>query len=67
MGLIDSPLCRYGAEKGTSAHVVSECEALATLRHTYLGSLFFDPEDVRSITVGTIWKFINLLEPEYYI
>jgi hypothetical protein len=51
MGLIDSPLCRKcGAEEETSAHVLSECEALATPRHTtYLGSLFLDPENVRSL------------------
>jgi hypothetical protein len=39
MGLIDSPLRRsYGAEKKTSDHVVCECEASATLRHTSLDS-----------------------------
>jgi hypothetical protein len=60
MGLIDSPLCRRcGAEKETTAHVVSECEALATLRHTNLGSFLFDPEDVRSLSVGAIWNFIK--------
>jgi ribosomal protein L40E len=33
MGLIDSPLCRRcGAEEETSAHVLRECKALATLR-----------------------------------
>ena len=34
-GLIDNTLCRRcGAEKETSGHVLSECEVLATLRHT---------------------------------
>jgi hypothetical protein len=34
MGLIDSPLCRKcGAEDETSAHVLCQCEALASLRH----------------------------------
>jgi hypothetical protein len=34
MGLLDSPLCRKcGAGEETSAHVLCECEALATLRH----------------------------------
>jgi hypothetical protein len=48
MGLMDSPLCRKcGAGEGTSAHVLCECEALATLRHIYLGSFFLDPEDVK--------------------
>jgi hypothetical protein len=32
---------RCGAEEETSAHVLSECEALATLRHTYPVSFFW--------------------------
>jgi hypothetical protein len=31
MGLSDSPLCRCGAEDETSAHILGECEALASL------------------------------------
>jgi len=38
LGLLDSPLCRCGVEEETSAHIVCECEALASLRHVYLGS-----------------------------
>jgi hypothetical protein len=53
MGLIDSPLCRRcGTEEETSAHILSACEALATLRHTYLGFLFLDPENVSSLVLG---------------
>jgi len=29
-----------------------ECEALASLRHAYLDSLFSDPEDIRELGVG---------------
>jgi hypothetical protein len=48
MGLSDSPLCRKcGAGEGTSAHVLCECEALATHRHFYLGSFFLNPEDIK--------------------
>ena len=48
MGLTDSPLCRLcRAEEKTSAYVLCKCEGLATHRHTYLGSFFFDPKDVR--------------------
>ena len=36
-----------------------ECEALATHRHTYLGSFFLDPEDVRELSLGAIWNFIK--------
>ena len=42
LGLLDSPLCRkceVGEE--TSAHILCECEALASLRHAYLGFFFF--------------------------
>jgi hypothetical protein len=58
--LTDSPLYRRcGAEEETSAHVLCECEALATLRHTYLGSFFLDPKDVRGPSLGAIWNFIK--------
>jgi hypothetical protein len=41
MGLTNSPFCRRcGAEEETPAHVLCECEALATLRPTYLISIF---------------------------
>jgi len=52
---MDSPLCRrHEAEEETSAYVLCECEALASLRHVYSGSFFLDPEDVRSQGLGTI-------------
>jgi hypothetical protein len=52
MGLSDSPLCRRcGAEDETSARILWECEALASLRHAYLGS-FLEPEDIKSISLG---------------
>ena len=57
MGLSDSPLCRRrGAEDVTSAHILCECEALAPLRHVYLGS-FLEPEDLEIISLGAIWNF----------
>jgi hypothetical protein len=58
MGLVDSPLCRkWGAGEETSARVLFECEALAALRHIYLGSLFLDPENVRDLGPRAIWNF----------
>jgi len=58
MGLSDSPLCRRcGAEDATSAHILCECEDLASLRHAYLGSFFLEPEDIKSISLGDIWNF----------
>ena len=51
--LSDSPLCRRcGAEDETSVHVLCESEALASLRRTYLGSFFLEPEDIKNISLG---------------
>jgi len=59
MGLTDSPACRRcGAEEETSAHILCQCEALATLRHM-MSSFFFNPHDVRSLSLGVISKFIK--------
>ena len=58
MGLSDIPMCRRcGAEDETSTHILSECEALASLRHVYLGSFFLEPEDIKSISLAAIWNF----------
>jgi len=58
MGLSDSPLCRRcGVGEETSAHILCECEVLASLRHAYLGSFFLEPEDIKSINLGAIWNF----------
>jgi hypothetical protein len=58
IGLSDSPLCgRCGAEDETLAHILCECEALASLRHVYLGSFFLEPEDIKSVNLGAIWNF----------
>jgi hypothetical protein len=53
LGLSDSPLCRRcGAEDETSTHILCECEALASLRHMYLGSFFLELEDIKSMSGG---------------
>ena len=58
MGLSNNPTCRKcGTEEETSVHILCECEALASLRHTYLGSFFLDLEDIRVLGVGAIWNF----------
>ena len=41
-----------GAKEETSAHILCECEALASLRHVYLGFFFLDPEDIKNISMG---------------
>jgi len=57
MGLIDSLWGRRSvAEEQNSDHVLCECEFLASLRHTYLVSLFLDPEDVKRLTLWAIWN-----------
>jgi len=41
MGLNSNPTCRKcGTEEETSVRILYECEALSSLRHTYLGSFF---------------------------
>ena len=58
MGLSNNPTCmKCGTEEETSVHILCECEALASLRHAYLGSFFLDPEDIRMLVVGAIWNF----------
>ena len=41
----------------TSAHILCECEALASLRYIHLGSFFLELEDIKNISVGAIWIF----------
>ena len=62
LGLLDSPLCRkcrVGEE--TSAHILCEIEALASLRHAYLGSFFLELEDIRSLGLGAIWNYSKVV------
>jgi hypothetical protein len=58
MGLSNNPICRKcGTEVEISVHILCECEALASLRHTHLRSFFLDPEDIRKLNIGAIWNF----------
>jgi len=58
MGLSNNPTSRKcSTEEETSVHILGECEALASLRHRYLGSFFLDPEDIRMLRVGANWNF----------
>jgi len=58
MSLISSPLCRRcGADDETLAHILCECEALASLRHVYLGSILLDTEYIKSLSLGATWNF----------
>jgi len=58
LGLLESPSRRKcGVGEETSAHILCECEALASLRHAYLGSLSLDPKDIRSLCLGAIWSY----------
>jgi hypothetical protein len=44
MGLSNNPICmKCGIEEVTSVHVLCKCEALASLKYTYLGTFFLDP------------------------
>ena len=58
MGLCNDLVYRKcGTEEETSVHILCECEALASLGHTYLGSFFLDAEDIRKLGMGAIWIF----------
>jgi len=57
MGLSKNPICRKCGSEETSVHILCECEALASLRHSYLGFFFLDPEDVGKLGMGAIWNF----------
>ena len=59
-GLNNNSIFRCGTEEETSVHILCECEALASLthtRHTYLGSFFLDPKDIRVLGIGATWNF----------
>jgi hypothetical protein len=58
LGLLDSSLCRKcGVKEETLAHILCECEALASRRHAHLGSFLLVPEDIKNISMGAIWGF----------
>jgi len=51
-------MCRKcGTEEETSFHVLCTCDALVSFRHSYLGSLFLDSEDIKKLNTAVIWKF----------
>jgi hypothetical protein len=61
MGLVNSPVCRgCGVKEETSAHVLCECEAWASLRHTHLGSFFLESEDIKSISLEPLAALVKL-------
>jgi hypothetical protein len=39
--------------------VLNLSEALTSLRHTYLGSFFLDPENNRKLSIGAIWSLVE--------
>jgi hypothetical protein len=69
MGLSDSPLCRRcGAEDETLAHILCKLEAFTAFRHMHLGSLFLEPENVKSVRLGAFWTFSKVTGlPSIYI
>jgi len=61
LGLMDIPLCRRcGVKEKTSAHILYECGALASLRNAYLGSFFIEPESIKSVSLGATWNFCRV-------
>jgi len=62
MGLSNNPICRKcGTEEETLIHILCECEALISLRFTYLGSFFLDPEDSRVLGMGAFGTLLKEL------
>ena len=62
LGLLDTPLCRKcRVREETSAHILCECEALASVRRAYLGSFLLEPEDIKSLGLGVIWNFSKVM------
>jgi hypothetical protein len=60
IGLSNNTNCRKcGTEEETSVHILCECEALASHRHTHLGSFFLDPEDFRKLSIGANWNLLQ--------
>ena len=56
--LNNRPLCRRcGMEEVSSARILCECEALASLRHVHLGSFFLEPDGNDGISLGAVWNF----------
>jgi len=51
--------CEAGEE--TSAHVLCECEPLASRRHAYLGSFFLEPGDIKNLNLRAIWNYSKAL------
>ena len=60
--LLNCPLRRRrGVGEDTSARILCECEALASLRHAYLGSFSLEPEDIKSLGLGATWNFSKVM------
>jgi hypothetical protein len=57
LGYVIASLVGNDTGEKSSVHILCECEDFASLRHTYLGYFFLDPEDVRVLGVGAIWNF----------
>jgi hypothetical protein len=61
IGMVKNLICRKcGVEDETSAHILCECEALASLRHVYLGSYFLEPKDIKNRSLG---PYVTLVKP----
>jgi len=59
MGLSNNCICRKcGTEEETSVYILCECEGLVSHSdiHIWVPS-FLDPEDIRKLNMGSIWKF----------
>ena len=44
-----------------AAHILCECEGLASLRHAYLGSFYLESEDIKNLSLGDTWNFSKIM------
>jgi hypothetical protein len=49
----------HGKTTNKIVHILCACEALVSLRHSYLVSFFLDPEDITKLNIEAIWKFVK--------
>jgi hypothetical protein len=63
MGLERDPICERCLEADESAaHVLCDCEALASLRFRPLGQFFMKPSDFYDAPIGKVLHFIRSVE-----
>ena len=62
IGLHNDGLCRYcNLDSETSEHILMDCPALASKRHSYLGKPTYNQEQVATIEIPRLLRFIKAI------